>query len=846
MLFNFSTRLVGRGLGQAAAHTTSRRPLERWTRFVLRRRAAVLGAWAVVLVLGILAATTVRSQLVDSFAVPGTESDRAAAALARGFGERPEGTFTVVFPLRGAPTPQLVRELRSRLARVAHAVPEGRVGAFRAGPGVVYGEVQTALELQEAKRFTVRLRQALRAQGPPVALVSGQPAVQHDLEPQLAGDLRRGELLALPLAVLVLVFVLGLSVALALPFLVAACTIAGTVALLYLCARATTITPYALNLVELIGLGLAVDYSLVMVSRYREELAQQPARLEAVVRTVATAGRAVAYSGVAVAIGLALLLLMAVPFIRTMGLAGLLIPLVSVAAALTLQPVLLSFCGPRAIMGKQLWRHPGGHRWRAIARVATSKPRRVLIFASTALLIAATPAIFLDLTPGSFRGLPQSMEASRALEELGHAFGPGAATPTDVVADTGQAGGARKRNVRAAIERLANSLFSDPEVYVVALGRTVPYVSADGRYVRVRIVGRHEFGAAPSRRLVERVRDSHVPTARFPRGTSVSVGGAAPQGVDFLQRAYTVFPWLALGVLALTYLVLMRAFHSMLLPLKAVLLTLLSAAASYGLLVLVFHGTPIEAWVPIFLFATLFGLSMDYEVFLVSRMREAHDAGQATMDAIASGLERTGGVISAAALVMAVSFSGFLVGSVPGLQQLGVGLVCAVLIDATVVRGLLVPAIMAMLGRWNWWVPERWLRKRAVVAAATLLLALAVPSTASAGPQTFRLVIAHVVQHCHVWRRATKSLGASAKLTVKPGTRLVIRADCPMDFDYLQTGGPRLALGNRRTYAGTSRVIFFRKAGVYRLRVSNVQTPEERNLVTLGETNTLRLTVTVK
>ena len=156
------------------------------------------------------------------------------------------------------------------------------------------------------------------------------------------------------------------------------------------------------------------------------------------------------------------------------------------------------------------------------------------------------------------------MEASRGLEELGHAFGPGAATPTDVVANTGQAGGAQKRTVRAAIERLANSLFSDPEVYVVALGRTVPYVSADGRYVRVRIVGRHEFGAAPSRRLVERVRDSLVPTARFPRGTSVSVGRRRPAGRRLPPSRVQRFPWLALGVLALTYLVLMRGFHSML------------------------------------------------------------------------------------------------------------------------------------------------------------------------------------------------------------------------------------------------------------------------------------------
>jgi hypothetical protein len=294
-------------------------------------------------------------------------------------------------------------------------------------------------------------------------------------------------------------------------------------------------------------------------------------------------------------------------------------------------------------------------------------------------------------------------------------------------------------------------------------------------------------------------------------------------------------------------LVLARAFRSLLLPLKAVLLNLLSVAATYGLLVVIFHSRQIEGWIPIFLFATLFGLSMDYEVFLVSRMREAWDAGHSNIDAVALGLERTGGLITAAALVMAASFAGFVLGSVPGLQQFGVGLMLAVVIDATVVRALLVPAIMVILGRWNWWLPRGGggMRNRAGLLAAAVLLFLAAPATAAASP-TVRLAIAHVVRHCHVWRNSTKTLGPSVKLTVKHGTRLVIRADCPMDFDYAQWSGPKLALGNRRTFAGDSRVIVFRKAGIYRLEVTNVQTPEERGLVTLGDTNTLTLTVVVK
>jgi RND superfamily putative drug exporter len=805
----------------------------------------VLAAWLAVLVAGGLAASGLPARLGNSFAVPGTESDRAGAALAQGFGERPDGTFTVVFPVRDTSSTELITALRDRLERAAGVLPGGHIASFRVGRSVVYGELETTADLQQAKALTEPLRRALRGADGPKALVSGEPAVQHDLEPLLASDLRRGEAIALPLALVVLAAVLGVSLALAIPFLFAACTIGGTVALLSLCARLVAITPYTLNLVELIGLGLAIDYSLIMVRRYREELARTDTRADAIARTMATAGRAVLFSGVAVAIGLALLLFIPVPFVRTMGLGGLLVPLVSIAAALTLQPVLLSYCGRRAIHGPKLSRRLRLPAWKTFVAAVLRRPLRALIAGTAVLAAAATPALFLHVTPASFDGLPPSMESARGLSDLRNDFGPGAVTPTQVVVDTGRPGGAAQPAVRSAVERLSNRLVNDPEVYVVALGRQAPYVSADGRFVRVFVVGRHEFGNGASRKLVGRLRDSFVPAARFPDEMAVATGGAAPQGADFLLRSYGLFPWLVLGALGLMYLVLSRAFRSVVLPAQAVLLNLLSVAASYGLLVLIFHESEIAAWVPIFLFAVLFGLSMDYEVFIVSRIREGRDNGRTTDDAVAYGLERTGLLVTAAALVMAFSFSGFVVGSIPGLRQFGVGLTVAVIIDATVVRGVMLPALIAMFGRWNWWCPARATRRRAALVMTSVLLALAAPAGAAASP-TVRLAIAHVVQHCHVWRTSTKLLGSSARLVLKPGTRLVIRADCPMDFDYVQQRGPKLPLGNARTFAGDARVIVFRKAGVYRFLVSNVQTPEDRGLVTLGEANTLRLTIVVK
>ena len=684
-----------------------RPPLARWTLFVLRHRRFVAAGWVAAVVLGVAAAVAVPRHLVNSFDIPGTDSARATAALARGFVDRPDGAFTIVYRVRDPFDRRLQRVVRDRLEGAARTLPGGRLETFRAGSGVIYGDLGTSLTLQQAKVRIEPLRRWLRAAGPPAAVVTGQPALQHDLDPVLASDLRRGELAAIPLAVVVLAFVLGISLALALPFVFAACSVAATLALLYLASRFTATSPYAVNLVELIGLGLAVDYSLLAVRRYRDELAHTATREEAVVRTMATAGRTVVFSGVAVAIGLALLLAVPIPFIRTLGLAGLLVPLVAIAAALTLQPVLLSLCGPRAVAAMRV-RFRISAPWAALARGVMRRRWPVLLVTTAVLLAAALPLRSLVLTPGSLAGLQRGTEATRGLLELRQASGPGVVTPAQIVVDGGSPGAARTPAVHAAVERLVRGVSHDLEAYVVARGPAAPYFSADGRYVRVFLVGRHTFGAEASQRLIARVRRIVIPAARFPAGTRVAVGGAAAQGVDFLARVYGYFPWFVLLSLATTYLVLVRAFRSLLLPLKAILMNALTVAASYGLLVVVFAPAPIEAWIPIFLFATLFGLSMDYEVFLVSRMREAWDCGADNVEAVARGLERTGGLITASALVMAASFGGFAIGSIPGLRQLGTGLVIAVLLDATVVRLLLVPALMAVMGRWNWWLPE-WL-----------------------------------------------------------------------------------------------------------------------------------------
>jgi len=289
-------------------------------------------------------------------------------------------------------------------------------------------------------------------------------------------------------------------------------------------------------------------------------------------------------------------------------------------------------------------------------------------------------------------------------------------TPVEVVLDSGAAGRARSPAVAAATLRLAHELLDQPEVFVVAIGSRPPYLDSSGRYSRVVVVERDDFGDEASQQLVYEIRHQLVPDARFPASAHVYVGGAPAQGVDFLDRVYGSFPWVVLAVAGLAYIVLLRAFRSLLLPLMALVLDAGSVAASFGLLVLLFrcgagagiglYRVPqVEGWVPVFLFAMLFGLSMDYEVFLVSRMREAWDRGADNTSAVAEGLSRTGRVVSAAALIMVGALAGLVTGRVAGLQELGAGLALGALLDATLVRGLLLPGLMTLTGRWNWWLP---------------------------------------------------------------------------------------------------------------------------------------------
>ena len=706
----------------------------RLTGFVIAHRKRIVACWLVLFALGGYAAANLGGLLSNRFSVPGSESERGLNLIKDRMGDRSDGAFTLV--ATGVDSPADRATVQAAARRGARAVKGGKAGPLLpAARGIVYAQIATPLENQDATKATPQVRAAIGRTPGVTTYLSGFPAINHDTQKIFNEDLGRGEIIGVPIAILVMVLMFGTLGGIFVPVAFAAMTIPTTLGLVWVVAHAMDMAIYVTNIVALIGLAIAIDYSMLVVFRYREELARTPDPHAALRTTMATAGRATLFSGMTVAIGLALLVLMPLPFIRSMGVGGLLVPLVSIAASATLLPAMLAMMGRgvnrlRIIPARWLERRAAADASGFWHRLATAIMRRPVAFfaaAAAVMLVFALPAFGLRVTGGDNRGTPLTTEATRGLHVLETTLGAGALAPHQIVVDTRVAGGVQDPRVRAAEARLVAQLRRDPAIQPPtiaapalvspAIAREASLVDRAGRVLQVRAAGRTDSGTQQAMDLVRRIRDRYIPASGFPSRADVLVTGAPAFGVDFIAKAYGVFPWLVLAVLVVTYLVLLRAFRSVVLPAKAVVMNLLSVGATYGVLVVAFqHGwgrgvgfdhTPqIDGWIPIFLFALLFGLSMDYEVFLLSRIREEWDRRHDNEQAVAYGLEHTGRIITAAATIMIAAFAGFVFGSFPALKEFGLGLSAAILLDATVVRAVLVPATMKLLGRWNWYLPD--------------------------------------------------------------------------------------------------------------------------------------------
>lgn len=694
-----------------------------WVRTVIRHRLIIISVWIALSVAGAFASANIDQHLTTSLEVPGSQSAQADEILATQFDENAQGTFTVIYKFKTS-TPAEIEGYKSSIVRAAESIAGAKVVQQRAMGGILIASITTPLSLLDAAAQTEGIRAAIENAGLSGVLVTGPPAINHDVSPVLASDLQRGQFVAIAITLFLLILMLGFSLAVIIPIIFALASISLAIALVYLLAHKMLMVLYVPNIVELIGLGLAIDYSLLLIHRYRTEVRKNSEVdvSDAILNTMATAGRTILISGTIVCIALATLFLVPVPFVRSLGTAGLIVPMVSMLASVTLAPAIFSLLGKKAVLAVGFQGLIGrkdvlSGAWARIARLVIAKPKSVFFGSIMTLAVLSTSIFWLAITPSSLTAIPANLESSQALSLITNRAGPGVITPHELVIDLGADGQADLADVNTARMNLATTLSRDSEIFIVATDNKAPFVDDAGRYFRIFVVGQHGLGLPQSDQLVHTLRTINLQNSGFNVDAVAYLSGAPAQGVDLIKAILQSLPLIILIALLLTYILLTRALRSLILPIKAIALDLISIVVAFAALVAVFRfgfGSSllntyrldqIEVWALIFLSAVLFGLSMDYEIFLVSRMREARDKGATNSEAIIAGFAQTGVVVSAAAIIFISAMSGFVMGHFAGLQQLGVGLGVGVLIDATIIRGLLLPSTMVLLGRWNWWLP---------------------------------------------------------------------------------------------------------------------------------------------
>jgi RND superfamily putative drug exporter len=544
----------------------------------------------------------------------------------------------------------------------------------------------------------------------------GQGSVNVAFNELAEQTLVRGETFGLPIAILILVLVFGAVVAAGIPLVLAIVAIIAALGMTSIVGRAFELSFFVENMIIMIGLAVGIDYSLFVVQRFREERANGHTVVNAVERAGDSATRAVFFSGLTVVIALTGLAFMPFTVMRSLGLGAILVVIAAVAAAVTLLPAILGLLGDRVNLLKLPWMprtiyHEGGSRmWQRIARSVMNRPVISVVAATGFLLLCALPYLQLQTGSNFIESLPADSDSLHAFQVLNRDFDIGIVTTTIVVdADPTTPG------VQAAATELQAALEADP-----TYGEVTVAPSPDGQIGIIRAVTKVDPSTSEARDSVTLLRSETIPAAFGDVDGEILVTGTSASIMDFTAALDARTPYIFVWVLGLSFLLLMVGFRSIVVPLKAILMNLLSVGAAYGLLVLVFQRgvgadllgftqtDVIEAWIPLFLFTVLFGLSMDYHIFLLSRIKERYDVTRDNEASVAFGLGSTGAIITGAALIMVAVFGGFATGDLVMFQQMGFGLAVAVILDATIVRSLLVPSAMKLLGDSNWYFPS-WL-----------------------------------------------------------------------------------------------------------------------------------------
>ncbi len=710
-------------------------------RWCYRHRRVVVVGWIVLLIGVNVFARTAGGDLVKSLSLPGTQSQRTFDVMKTDFAQ-PGDTGYLVFKSK---TPdgvqsqeafdviekQVAPELRRQkhVASVLTPFEPGGDRFFSADGKIAYGEIHFDVQSNDVP---VNVAKDMRG----IVAKANTPTLQIELGGSMFTDQTQpaSEAIGILAAIVILLVAFGSVLAMGLPIMTALFGIGTGLAIVTLLARVTDVPSFAPQVTAMIGIGVGIDYALFISTRYREALHDGLEPEHAVVHAVDTSGRAVLFAGGTVVISLLGLFVIGLSFIRGLSIGAALAVLMVMAAAVTLLPAVLGFVG-RAI---DKWALPTAKRpkppeetmWARWSRVVQRRPWPVAIGGLVVLLVLAIPAAGLRLGIADAGNDPVKFTTRRAYDLLSEGFGPGFNGPL-IVASALHAPGDL-----AAMQRVADAIEKTPDVAQV--GRVIP--SSNGNAAFVQVVAKGSPQDESTTRLVHRLRDSVIPTAAAGSSLDPHVGSQTAVGVDLADTLGKRLPYMFVLILLMSFLLLMLVFRSVLVPLKAVIMNLLSIGAAYGVIVAIFQNGvmknligigkegPIEAWVPMMLFAIVFGLSMDYEVFLLSRIKEEYDRDHDNAAAVSHGLAKTARLITAAAAIMICVFGSFVLSDMRVLKLVGFGLAVAVFIDATVVRLVLVPATMELLGDKNWWFPRvlEWL-PRVNVEGARAPAVVAVP-----------------------------------------------------------------------------------------------------------------------
>src|SRR6266480_4945214 len=751
-------------------------------RIATRFRWLIVGLWMVAIAVSLPFAPQA-SQVLHSggFVSPDADSERALNLLV----QKVHLNLTIVQVIftsentsagnvGSADSPQFIQESQQALARVRNWSEVSGVVSFTDNPRQIsldrhaaYVNILFKPDPDSASKLLPQLESRLQPVPNLKTTIGGGPVFYEDIQAVSERDLRRAEFLAIPFAIIALLLVFRSVVAAILPALVGGGAVAVSLALVFGLGQITTLSIFVLNITTLFGLGLGVDYSLFMVSRFREELAHGRNVEEAVAITVATAGRAVIFSGLTVSIGLAGLIFFRINFLRSVGMAGVMVVLLAVLAAITLLPASLSIIGTRInafpVRLPRLWRRTSGaatstlspspaaplandHHgfWYQLSHVVMRYPLQVFVPVFILLIALGLPFLGVRFSAPDASILPPDVPSRAAFDLLAKRFNDrettpillAVQTPGDVLTATNIRNlynYVRRIQADSRVARVDSIVSADPRytleqyelVYTHPQQISDPYLSAflkpsvSGNTTMILVISKYGMLDQRSQALVQTIRNTTPGN-----GITTLVDGSTAGDMDYVTSLYTDFPIAVVIVAITTYIVLLFLFRSLILPLKAILMNTLSILASYGALVVIFQNgflhqllgfTPlgfVEASGPILLFCSLFGLSMDYEVFLLSRIQESFWQTGDNTRAVALGLQRSGGIITSAAVIVIVVSSCFATADMILVKALGLGMALAVVIDATLVRGLLVPATMRLLGDLNWWLPFAGVQRR--------------------------------------------------------------------------------------------------------------------------------------